>query len=229
MNKFQNRHLISAAAVAVLLAVSAPASAALSTYTQKMSGFSYDSDTVSSAFNTALGSGYTHISFLGATNTNGASYSPDVTFSTRVGAFGGSNTSSVNASNEIGPSGSWDGILNIDFNGAYVSAVGFGLVVGGSAAGTISSIRVFDDTTALIGTFNNQLVDTFSLWGVAASAGERIARLELDGQFFAIQDIEFSANGHNNVPEPESMLLISLGLLGLGATLRRKARDQKRV
>lgn len=230
MNKFQNRHLITAAAVALLLAASAPASAALSTYTQKMSGFTYDSDTVSPAFNTALGSGYTHISFSGASNTNGASYSPDVTFSTRVGAFGGSNTSSVNAANEIGPFGSWDGILNIDFNGAYVSAVGFGLVVGsGGAIGTISSIRVFDDTTALIGTFSNQLADTFSLWGVAASAGERIAHLELDGQFFAIQDIAFSANGHNNVPEPESMLLISLGLLGLGATLRRKARDQKRI
>ncbi len=226
MNKFQNRHLITAAAVAVLLAVSAPASAALSTYTQSMFAFSYDSDTVSPAFNTALGSGYTHISFSGATNTNGASYSPDVTFSTKVGAFGGSNTSSVNASNEIGPSGSWDGILNIDFNGAYVSAVGFGLVDFTSAAETI---RVYDDTNALIGTFNNQLVDTWSLWGVVASAGERIARLELDGNFFAIQDIEFSANAHNNVPEPDSMLLISLGLLGLGATLRRKARDQKRV
>jgi len=226
MNKFQNRHLISAAAVAVLLAVSAPASAALSTYTQSMFGFSYDSDAVSPAFNTALGSGYTHISFSGASNTNGASYSPDVTFSTRVGAFGGSNTSSVNAANEIGPAGNWDGILNIDFNGAYVSAVGFGLV---EFQDPRETIRVYDDNNALIGTFNNQLVDTWSLWGVVASAGERIARLELDGNFFAIQDIEFSANAHNNVPEPESMLLISLGLLGLGATLRRKARDQKRV
>lgn len=228
MDRFQNRHLITAAAVALLLAVSAPASAALSTYTQSMFGFSYNSDTVSPAFNTALGSGYTHISFSGVTNpsgVNGASLSPDVTFSTTASAFGGTTSGLVNASNEIGPYRTWDGILNIDFNGASVSAVGFGLVDFGETANTI---RVYDDTNALIGTFNNQLGDLFSLWGVAASAGERIARLELDGGFFAIQDIEFSSNA-NNVPEPESMLLISLGLLGLGATLRRKARGQKRV
>lgn len=212
------RHLaLTAAAVTAAMAVSMPASAALTTYTQSMGGFSYNSDVVNAGFNAALGAGYTHLSFNGASNTNGASYSPDVTFSTRVGAFGGSNTSQVNAANEIGPFGTWDGILNIQGNGGgWVSAVGFGLVEFDTL---VEQIRVFDDTNALIGTFNNQLGGIFSLWGVQATAGEHIARIELDGNFFAIQDISWGAS----VPEPGSMLLLGLGLLGLGATRRRKA------
>lgn len=212
-----NRFSINAAALAVLMCGSLPASAALMTYTAPMSGFTYNSDTVSAAFNAALGSSYTHISFNGATSTDGTSYSPLVTFSTKTGAFGGSNTTQVNADNEIGPFDTWDGILNIDFNGASVSAVGFGLVEFNSAR---ESIRVYDDSDVLIGTFNNQLGDTFSLWGVVATAGERIGRIELDGDFFAIQDIEFGET--SNVPEPASMLLLGVGLLGLGAMRHRK-------
>lgn len=212
------KHFSITAATAAMLVCASAASAALLTYTAPMSGFTYNSDTVSAGFNAALGSPYTHISFSGASSNDGASYSPLVTFSTKVGAFGGSNTNLVNADNEIGPYGTWDGILNIDFNGDYASAVGFGLV---DFHTTTDYIRIYDDTNALIGTFNNQLGDIFSFWGVSASAGERIGRIELDGNFFAIQDISFSEL-NNQVPEPASTLLLGIGLLGLGALRRRK-------
>lgn len=218
-------HLHRFAILAALMFASAPASSALLTYTAPMTGFTYNSDTASAAFNAQLGSSYTHISFSGASNTNGASYSSLVTFSTKESTtFGGSNTNLVNASSEIGPYGqaTWDGILNIDFNGDVV-AVGFGLVEFNVAD---EFIRVYDDTDALIGTFNDQLTGMFSFWGVAATGGQRIGRIELDGDHFAIQDIEFSEtlnNGNHNVPEPASALLVGIGLLGLGAMRRRKA------
>lgn len=213
------RILTAVTAAVMLFSLSLPALASLVTYTSSMSGFTHDSDVVDATFNAALGLGYDHINFLGASNTNGASYSPRVTFSTKVGVFGGSNTGNVNAGNEIGPSGTWDGILNIDFlaNGYTASAVGFGLVEFNNAR---EHIRIYDATNTLIGNFNNQLGGTFSLWGVS---GAQIGRIELDGNFFAIQDIEFQLRAAQ-VPEPSSLLLAALGLFCLGALrLRRNA------
>lgn len=216
MNSLQNRLLVCASTLVALTILSIPASASLITYTQAMSGFSYNSDTVSSGFNSALGSPYTHISFSGASNTDGTSYSPNVTFSTTASGFGGLNTSLVNANSEIGPSNAWYGQFNIDFNGSFVSSVGFGLV------DPVSTIKVFDTTNNLLGTFNDNLNTTFSLWGVQATAGEQIGRVELDGNFYAIQDIEFGTMGTSAVPDSASTLtLLGCAMVALVGIRRR--------
>lgn len=211
-------------ALALFLAFTTPSAfAALVTYTAPVSGFTYN--TASAAFLTALGLPQTHISFNGAASNDGTSYSTDVTFSTKVGTFGGSNTGSVNAANEIGPFGTWDGILNIDFlaNGNTVSGVGFGLIEFDSLP---EFIRVYNEANALIGTFNDQLLgkatNAASFWGVVANAGEKIGRIELDGNFFAIQDIYFASNPVTAVPVPAAVWLFGSALAGLGAFGRRK-------
>jgi hypothetical protein len=204
-----------AAALVALGALTRPASASLITYTDPMTNFTYNSDTVSSAFNSALGVGYTHISFQGATDTDGSSYSSAVTFSTTASSYGGVTSGLVNASSEIGPYPSWYGQFNIDFTGA-VSTVGFGLV------DTPATISVYNTAGALLGTYSNDLNTTFSLWGVQATSGEQIGSVTLDGSFYAIQDIEFSANQTSSAPDTGATVnLLGGALIGLAALRRR--------
>jgi hypothetical protein len=204
------------AATLILGALSNTALAGLTTYTDGMAGFTYDSDTVLPAFNTALGAGYTHIIFDGATNTDGTSYSSDVTFSTIQTSDGGITGGLVNASSEIGPYNTWYGGFDIDFNGGSVTTVGFGLV-------DPASITVYDTAGDNLGTFNSA-GGQFTLWGVQATGGEEIGSVVLNGDFYAIQDIEFSnvQGGGPSVPDGGTTVEMLGGAVFALAALRRR-------
>lgn len=208
------KNFLAGAGFALTLGLSAAAHAALVVFTASQSGFTRDSDTVNAAFHTALGGSYTHLSFAGASDTNGASYSSAVVFSTQASGFGGSNTSLVNASSEIGPFGNWYGILNMAF-ASPVSAVGFGIV-------DPVAVSVYDPAGNLLGTFNSP-GGTFNMWGVVATAGEQIGDVKLDGPFYAIQDIAFTG-APAGVPEPAAWTLMLVGIGGMGAALRTRRR-----
>jgi hypothetical protein len=213
MNTFRNSLTLAAAFIA-LGTLSNTALAGLTTYTADMGGFSYDSDTTLSSFHAALGAGYTHVSFEGASNTDGTSYSPDVTFSTIQTSDGGITGGSVNAANEIGPYNLWYGGFDIDFNGASVTTVGFGLV-------DPASITVYDTAGDNLGTFSS-LGGNFSLWGVQATGGETIGSVVLDGNFYAIQDVEFSNSQTTGVPDGGTTVEMLGGAIFALAALRRR-------
>ncbi len=207
-----------ASALAVLLCGSVPASAALVTYTQAMGGFTHNSDTVNAGFNAALGGGYTHLSFSGASSNDGGSYSTDVTFSTSTGIFGGPNSPNVNFDANRGDRSVRH--VGRDPERRLQRQLG---VHGRLRPGRVQRPggvhpRVRRERRAA--RHLQQLARApFSLWGVQATAGEHIGRIELDGNFFGIQDIEYS---QVNVPEPVSMVLLGLGLVGVAARRRRK-------
>jgi len=145
---------------------------------------------------------------------SGDIFSDAVTFSSKPGSFGGITTTDVRSSGggstEIGPVSSddlWNGILNIDFS-SPVSAVGFGTV----QFGIIESISIFDINDILIGSFSGVSDSTFDYFGVVATAGEQISRIELNGDSHAIQDIQFS---YATAPVPAAVWLFGSGLLGL--------------
>lgn len=193
---------------------------------------SFVDDSASATFLTdlgALGGSITHLNFntgiggpLAGNPINGNSISNDLVFSSALsGTFGGSNSANISFSgagpnSEIGPESGWNGIFVIDFlaKNNVAKGVSFGTVE--LDAGEF--IRVYDQNNTLIGTFNDAS-PTFSAFGVIGQGNQRIGRIELEGNFFAIQDITYSATA---VPEPASMAMILAGMGMIGGIARRR-------
>lgn len=226
------RLLALAVVVFAVAATDTPARAALVIYTDaNVVGFVPNSASATPTFLAAIGTPTEFINFQNDKFGNptpvgliaGTAFSNLVTFSSQVSSigFGGSNSTQVFATgsgiaSEVGPASGFNGTLVIDFlaNGQTARIVGFGPV----EFGTAEQIRVFDQNGLLVGTFAGVSNNTFTFFGVEGTAGTRIGRIELDGGFFAIQDLQFNA-----APVPEPATLAVFGALAVGAFgLRRR-------
>jgi hypothetical protein len=138
-------------------------------------------------------------------NTAGNIYSNFVTFSS-----GGSSSvaqgNGDSSSSEIGPTPHFGGTFNIQFV-APVFAVAFGAV-------DPFTYTAYDSLGNII-TSGTTGADTFDFLGLVDNSGSNIASLQLNGTFYAIQDLQYGTTGSSAVPEPSSLVLLAIGLCSL--------------
>ncbi|HUU17745.1 MAG TPA: hypothetical protein VMW72_11390 [Sedimentisphaerales bacterium] len=116
-------------------------------------------------------------------------------------------------SHDIGGSSfGWDGTIQIDLT-LPASMVGIGVSNGLGGSETLS---VYDSTGSLLE--SHQVVSGVktSVYAVITRGAYDISRLEISGDFFAIDDLQFNA-----IPAPGAILLGSIGV-GLVGWLRRR-------
>jgi hypothetical protein len=226
------KRLMSAVAVCAALSVPSLSSAAIiRASTPACGGFSTCDDSafvaaagVALAFNDFSVDRFGGVLPAGNGEVAGDIYSADFTLSSKAGAFGGLTSASVthgngsSAESEVGPWQGFTGILDISFASPQ-AAVGFGTVEFGDNGVALEVIRVYNGGI-LLGTFDAISASTFNYEGFVATAGDVITRVELDGSFFAIQNIKYSTE---SVPEPVTMTLLGVGLLAGAAARRRRA------
>ena len=130
--------------------------------------------------------------------------------------------SSQSPPNEIGTGGSydiggvpgapmgWDGTIQIDLT-LPASMVGIGIL---NSSGGSETLSVYDSIGSLLE--SHQVAAGTNVYPVITRGIYDISRLEISGDFFAIDDLQFNA-----IPAPGAILLGSIGV-GLVGWLRRK-------
>ncbi len=114
---------------------------------------------------------------------------------------------------EIGGAlGGWDGTIRIDL-ALPASMVGIGV---SNSTGGPETISVYDSTGSQLGP-SYQVAPGVNVYAVITSSSYNISRLEISGDYFAIDDLQFNA-----IPAPGAILLGSIGV-GLVGWLRRRS------
>ncbi len=115
-----------------------------------------------------------------------------------------------------GASGGWDGTIRIDL-ALPASMVGIGVVA--NNAGGSEFLSVYDSIGSLLET-HPIASGTFSQYVVITRGAYDISRLEISGDLFAVDDLQFNA-GPVVIPVPGAIILGSIGA-GLVGWLRRR-------
>lgn len=187
---------------------------------ENVGGFVSNSASNTPSFLSAIGTPDEFISFsydkdgnlVGSGDVDGSIFSDNVVFASGNSAL--VNSAGSGSGSEIGPAGGYTGILKIDFlaAGQTASIVGFGPV----EFGVIEQVRVFDQFNSLVLTRGGVSNNTWDFLGLEATNGDAIGRVELEGTFFAIQDIQFNLAQASVVPETTSILAWTMVLGGIG-------------
>lgn len=152
----------------------------------------------------------------------GDSYSPDFTLSSRKSdTFGGSDSTEVaDSAYETGPVGGYFGILRIDF-AHLVSAFALQTY---HLTGAAEQIRIYS-LSGLLASFSVAdiaTVDGTDFRGFFGTAGEKIASVEIEGDFYSVARLKYLFDEPAPVPVPAAGLLLAGAMGGLAALRRRR-------
>ncbi len=196
------------------------------------------------AFIAAIGSGLTTVNF--DTDPNGNTISAGTLIDQQylsVGAdfnpFASGTPKTGNFTNISSPNVLWDAVgeeggANADFEVVFTTPVnGTGIFFGGLQDIGTTTFEVFDVSSSSLGSFDvyseaggNPL--GFVFFGVTSD--DPIAKLQVNvdaADFVWFDDLEFGAS--TTVPEPTTIVLLSIGLAGLaGGAIKRRLKKTKR-
>jgi len=126
-----------------------------------------------------------------------------------IGATVGSGPNSLGA--DASSTNDFDGDIIIQFlNNSYVTDLAFTIF------NTPFSASAFDVNGKLLSTLSGgSFTSTFDF------SGFDVSRVEISGAFYAIDDVSFGKLISASVPEPSTLALLALGIVGIGS-LRKK-------
>jgi hypothetical protein len=151
-----------------------------------------------------------------------------------TGIVGGTNPSFVIDFNSINTSSS-AGALTLQFSETGLTLGGYGSIpmsggIGGTTTGTVSYALYADATNALFG-HQQTVFSGGSLSGTPSFSQDNSGSADLTGSFSLTQWVQIAHTGAGStsfdfqvdpIPEPGTLALLSLGLLGAGIVSRRR-------